>query len=55
MTRLQSFVYALLTVAALLVAVTGDATAQCKNPVRCVPPGGSGAVAWHAGGLRMHR
>ena len=55
MTKLQRWISALITAAALLAAVTGDAAAMCKNQIRCVPPGGGGAVAWHAGGLRAHR
>jgi hypothetical protein len=54
MTKLQKFTFALLATAALFVAITGDAMAQCKTH-HCVPPGGAGAVAWHPGGLRLHR
>ncbi len=49
MTKLYKCFFALLTTAAILAAVTGEAAAMCTNPTKCIPPHGKGSVAWHPG------
>ncbi len=50
MAKLKNYVFALLGAAALMVAVTSEASALCKGQIRCLPHGGG----W-LGGLRLHK